>query len=125
MISAVCDYDSWVMGNAVQYEATVCVVQESMRWKGNQIRDSCIVVLSGECDPTIDVQCLALLPGFEVCCLNPYVLQIWCSEQPLPACVVSAIRRQFTEEGGLYKGFEWPRFADNKKIITITNCLTV
>ncbi len=27
------------MGNAVQYEATVCVVQESIRWKGNQIRD--------------------------------------------------------------------------------------
>ncbi len=25
----------WVMGNAVQYEATVCVVQESIRWKGN------------------------------------------------------------------------------------------
>ncbi len=28
------------MGNAVQYEATVCVVQESMSWKGNQIRDN-------------------------------------------------------------------------------------
>ncbi len=28
------------MGNAVQYEATVCVVQESIRWKGNQIRDN-------------------------------------------------------------------------------------
>ncbi len=28
------------MRNAVQYEATVCVVQESMRWKSNQIRDS-------------------------------------------------------------------------------------
>ncbi len=25
----------WVMGNAVQYEATVCVEQESIRWKGN------------------------------------------------------------------------------------------
>ncbi|KAI2650169.1 P2X purinoceptor 7 [Labeo rohita] len=30
--------------------------------------------------------------------------------KPLPACVVSAIRRQFPEEGGLYKGFEWPHF---------------
>ncbi len=26
--------------------------------------------------PTLDVQCLALHPGFEACCLNPYVLQI-------------------------------------------------
>ncbi len=25
----------WVVGNAVQYEATVCVVQESVIWKGN------------------------------------------------------------------------------------------
>uniref|UniRef100_A0A667WI64 P2X purinoreceptor 7 intracellular domain-containing protein n=1 Tax=Myripristis murdjan TaxID=586833 RepID=A0A667WI64_9TELE len=27
--------------------------------------------------------------------------------KPLPSCVVSAIRRQFPEEGGTYKGFEW------------------
>ncbi len=42
VISAACDYDSWVisaMGYGKQYEATVCVVQESMRWKSNQIRD--------------------------------------------------------------------------------------
>ncbi len=30
----------WIMGNVVQYEATVCVVQESMGWKGNQICDT-------------------------------------------------------------------------------------
>ncbi len=57
-------------------------------------------------------------------------LGLWCSEQPLPACVVSAIRRQFTEEGGLHKCFEWPHFGDNKKInhnhklsYCIKNCL--
>ncbi len=41
-------------------------------------------------------------------------LGLWCSEQLLPARVVSAIRRQFTEKGGLYKGFEWPHFVDNQ-----------
>ncbi len=37
------------MGNAVQYEATVCVVQGSMWWKGNQIRDKRIL-REGGCD---------------------------------------------------------------------------
>ncbi|XP_039540209.1 P2X purinoceptor 7-like [Pimephales promelas] len=101
--------------------------------------------------PRLDVQCLTLHPGFEACCLNPYVLQIaymhfrqdhgplqasrheqyrytayrlvvrWAYgilgrhiRKPLPACVVSAIRGQFPEEGGLYKGFEWPNFVDNQ-----------
>lgn len=26
--------------------------------------------------PRLDVQCVTQHPGFEVCCLNPYVLQI-------------------------------------------------
>ncbi|ROI15892.1 hypothetical protein DPX16_3793 [Anabarilius grahami] len=101
--------------------------------------------------PRLDVQCLTLHPGFEACCLNPYVLQIaymhfrqehgplqasrheqyrytayrqvvrWAYgilgrhiRKPLPACVVSAIRRQFPEEGGIYKGFEWPHFGDDQ-----------
>ncbi len=34
----------WVMGNAV-HEGTLCVVQESIRWKGNQIRDNMYVNL--------------------------------------------------------------------------------
>ncbi|KAL2098396.1 hypothetical protein ACEWY4_007603 [Coilia grayii] len=28
--------------------------------------------------------------------------------KPIPACVVAAIRKQYPEEGGTYKGFEWP-----------------
>ncbi len=35
------------MENAVQYEATICVVQESIRWKGNQIRDNLREIGSG------------------------------------------------------------------------------
>ncbi len=33
-------------------------------------------VLVENVTPTLDVQCLTLNPGFEACCLNPYVLQI-------------------------------------------------
>lgn len=29
-------------------------------------------------------------------------------QKVIPACVVAAIRRQFPEEGGTYKGFQWP-----------------
>uniref|UniRef100_A0A8C1WP32 P2X purinoreceptor 7 intracellular domain-containing protein n=1 Tax=Cyprinus carpio TaxID=7962 RepID=A0A8C1WP32_CYPCA len=31
----------------------------------------------------------------------------------IPSCVVSAIRRQFAEEGQTYKGFQWPRLEDD------------
>ncbi|XP_071060469.1 P2X purinoceptor 7-like isoform X2 [Pseudochaenichthys georgianus] len=102
--------------------------------------------------PRLDITCLTLHPGFEACCLNPFVLQIaymnfrqehgplqasrheqyrytayrqvirWAYgvlgrhiRKPLPSCVVSAIRRQFPEEGaGIYKGFEWPHFGDDQ-----------
>ncbi len=38
------------MGNAVQYEATVCVAQESIRWKGNRIRDNEDTCKDGDSD---------------------------------------------------------------------------
>uniref|UniRef100_A0A8C2F2C3 Uncharacterized protein n=1 Tax=Cyprinus carpio TaxID=7962 RepID=A0A8C2F2C3_CYPCA len=78
------------------------------------------------------VENVTLHPGFEACCLNPYVLQtayilfnimilkylnilfyfiyLFMSRhirKTLPACVVSAIIRQFPEERGLYEGFLW------------------
>lgn len=31
----------------------------------------------------------------------------------IPSCVVSAIRRQFAEEGQTYKGFQWPHLEDD------------
>uniref|UniRef100_A0A9J7ZJB3 Uncharacterized protein n=1 Tax=Cyprinus carpio carpio TaxID=630221 RepID=A0A9J7ZJB3_CYPCA len=87
-------------------------------------------VLVENVNPTLAVQRLTLHPGFEACCLNPYVLQTaskhmqvvrWAYSilsrhirKTLPAWVVSAIIRQFPEEGGLYKGFVWPHFGDNQ-----------
>ncbi len=38
------------MGNAVQHEATVCVAQESIRWKGNRIRDNEDTCKDGDSD---------------------------------------------------------------------------
>ena len=34
--------------------------------------------------------------------------------KPLPACIVSAIRRQSPEEYGVYKGFGWPHLNDSQ-----------
>uniref|UniRef100_A0A8C5D005 P2X purinoreceptor 7 intracellular domain-containing protein n=1 Tax=Gadus morhua TaxID=8049 RepID=A0A8C5D005_GADMO len=102
-------------------------------------------------NPRPDVTCLTLHPGFEGCCLNPFVLQVaylafkqehgplqastheqyrytayrqvvrWAYgilgrhiRKPLPACIVSAIRRQSPEEYGVYKGFGWPHLNDSQ-----------
>ncbi|KAK0142691.1 hypothetical protein N1851_019381 [Merluccius polli] len=32
----------------------------------------------------------------------------------IPACIVAAIRRQYPEEGGTYRGFQWPHMGDDQ-----------
>uniref|UniRef100_A0A8C1VCR1 Uncharacterized protein n=1 Tax=Cyprinus carpio TaxID=7962 RepID=A0A8C1VCR1_CYPCA len=73
-----------------------------------------------ELTPRPDVTCLTQHPGFEACCLNPFVLKIYVNflgrhiRKPLPSCLVSAVRQQFHSGDETFHGFQWPRLDENE-----------